>query len=488
MPSQAPVDDPFFRTLKHYIIRTTGLSYYRERDEDLAAAIVRALKGKPFESAKAYIARLSVPNSPHLDDLVEELTIGETFFFRHVEMFNALRDHVFPELARLKGNQRQLRIWSAGCSIGAEPYSLSILLKGELAHRFHGWEIEIIGTDINRRFLRMAREAVYERWALRGMSEEMRLRYFQPQERKWALKRRFVAGVTFQHHNLVRDRFPSMGNNLFAIDLVICRNVMIYFDRKTAGELAEQFHQSLVPGGWLALGHAEPHPETFRAFRPVHASGVTLYQRKTAGGPTRSREEVVDLLAPRRLPPLLPPPGAPPSWISIPEALARIAPPPSPAPAPLVTKAKTPPSLKEGAVTLESVRQMADQGDLAPALMSCQHLLREDQLNAAVHFFHGLILEQAGLSRVARNAFRRAIYLDRRLALAHYHLGSVHQRLRQPGRALRSFRNARAIVEAEQEEIPLPFGDGLTAGDLRNLIDLHLRHLTARPVPRPART
>src|SRR5690349_15146938 len=145
--------DPHFPTLKQHIIETTGLSYYRDKDPDLAAAIVRSLDGAPWVSAAKYLEALSSRGPELQDRLSEELTIGETFFFRHQEMFEALRAHVFPALHAARGDERHLRIWSAGCSVGAEPYSLSILLRSELENLFHDWRIEIIVTDLNRRFM-----------------------------------------------------------------------------------------------------------------------------------------------------------------------------------------------------------------------------------------------------------------------------------------------------------------------------------------------
>lgn len=466
--------DPFFGTLKRYIIETTGLSYYEDKDRDLAMAIARALDGAAFRTASAYLAEISAPAGPALDRLVEELTIGETFFFRHAEMFDALREHVFPEIHSRKADQRHLRIWSAGCSIGAEPYSLSIMLREDLAHRFHDWSIEIIGTDINRRFLRIAREATYESWALRGMPEETIRRYFDRQGKKWVLKRQFTEGITFQHHNLVRDRFPSLGNNLFALDLIICRNVMIYFTHATVRQLAEQFHQSLVPGGWLAVGHAEPHTEIFRAFRTVNAPGAILYQRPSAqaGNPLPGRwldlsKEPVSS-SPWQ-PPRLEIPAQP--MLQKRDAAASRHP-----------LAEAGENQAEQCTDLESVRQLADQGNLVSARNCCERLIEREKLNPAIHLLYGLILEQLEAFEAAREAFRRAIYLDRSMVLGHYHLGIVLQKLGEAHQALRSLRNAHALLAGLDEADAVRNGDGMTVGDLRNAIVLHTKQMSAPSV------
>ena len=109
-----------------------------------------------------------------MDALIEEVTIGETYFFRHREHFDALRDLVLPDLIARNAGQRRLRIWCAGCADGAEPYSLSILLRRELAHLLFGWEVSILGTDINRQCLAIAREGRFEEWSLRSTSEDVK--------------------------------------------------------------------------------------------------------------------------------------------------------------------------------------------------------------------------------------------------------------------------------------------------------------------------
>lgn len=266
-PQAALLHDPQLWELKAWIIQRTGLSYYSERDADLVQALERVFAsadGK-LESASALLKRLQ-SNVRDLDALVEQLTIGETFFFRHLEMFHALRDHLFPDVLRRRATSRTLRIWSAGCSIGAEPYSISILLRDLLGSQFRDWSIHILGTDINRKFLRMAEEGAYEPWTLRGMPPHVLARSFIKEGRKWRISDRCREGVVFRSHNLASDPLPDPLHDLVNFDLVICRNVMIYFDQPAIQRLAQQFYDTLRPGGWLAVGHAEPHTSTFRMF------------------------------------------------------------------------------------------------------------------------------------------------------------------------------------------------------------------------------
>ena len=476
------LEDPNFGALKHYIIESTGLAYYTNRDSDLASAMVRALDGIPWNSAAQYLGKIRELGSLAMDRLAEELTIGETFFFRHSEMFSALKEHVFPDIYERKKEEKYLKIWSAGCSIGAEPYSIAIQLKTELAHLFRGWRIEILGTDINGRFLKMARRAHYEDWALRGMSPETRTRFFDKRGKHWELQKRFTDGVVFQQHNLVKDAFPSLANQLFGFDLVICRNVMIYFDRKTIEHLANQFHQTLLPGGWLALGHAEAHREIFDAYQTVMTPGAILYHRRASG------------LDRQQPPAIWKPPVLPHMPVMLPEVVVKEA----------RAKASTsesmrgvpevvlPEALEIAALSFneaelilpewEGLCALADTGRFAEARASCERLLEFKKFEQpGLYFMHALLLEHAGDSVNAVKSLKKSLYLDRGLAIAHYHLGLILQKLTRKEEAKRSLRNAEDLIAPLSDDAAIRFGDGLTAGDLRSLI----RHQKNRDSDQP---
>jgi len=449
VPSDAHADllkDGHFAALKSWLIEKTGLSYYTDKDSDLATALCRSYGDQPPTAAQ--ILRLvGSGDSEDLDRIVEQLTIGETFFFRHQEMFHALRDYVIPDVLERNKDSRRLRIWSAGCSVGAEPYSLSILLREVLGAKFHDWSIEILGTDINRRFLKIAEKAVYDRWALRGLTEELCRKCFTQHKTKWHLNDQFRQGVRFRHHNLVSDIFPMPTQDLYSFDLVICRNVMIYFDVTTIRRLAEQFHQTLVPGGWLAVGHAEPHTEIFQEYHTINAPGAVLYQRASFHSPRRTEPVVYRIPSPL--------PAAKAATVAIPLPTLAI---------PRIT-------IPEKQADIEKLQMLANTGDLPAALACCERLIAEDRLNASYHFFRGLILAQLGDASGASQALFRCLYLQRDLALAHYYLGVVQTSLGENGD--RHFRNTRDLLAGKSEDASVPLGDELTIGELRALVAIH---------------
>jgi len=197
--------DPSYPRLKEHVIAATGLAYYADKDNDFAVRVAQRMAGQGVRGCGAYLALLAdaARGEAELDALIESLTIGETFFFRHREMFDALRDVVVPDVLARNRATRRLRVWSAGCSIGAEPYSVSMLLRQEFGRELAGWEVTILGTDINREFLARAREGCYEEWGLRNMPEEVRRAHFVRSGKAWRVAPEYREGVSFQYHNLI---------------------------------------------------------------------------------------------------------------------------------------------------------------------------------------------------------------------------------------------------------------------------------------------
>lgn len=437
--------DPMYRRLKEQVLGLTGLRYYADKDEELARRIGRRLASLGLRECSSYLEVLSSPErgAAELDALIAEITIGETYFFRHRDHFDALRDQVAPDLIARNGASRRLRVWCAGCADGSEPYSLSILLKRDLGARLLEWEVSIVATDINRRSLAQAREGRFEEWSFRATPEELRRNCFSHNGRFWNIHPEYQEWVSFQYHNLVEHPFPSLVNNLCSFDLIICRNVMIYFGPELMEKMIRSFHECLVPGGWLLVGPSEPNIAFFQDFRTVNAPGVTLYQ-KPAGSAAEPRLSFF---------PALPLPAPPPAH-------------------PAVTSPPCP--------TLDEVRGDINRGEWERAEEQCRQLLDQDSLDASAHFYHALALEQLNRHGEAERALRRAIYSDRRHALAHYYLGIFLQARGDPRQAARSFENALELLGSRPDGEVFADADGITAAELGKLARMHLEILSGR--------
>lgn len=462
--------DSFFPHLKALVIETTGMAFYADKDEDLARIVAARMGETGLIPCVRYLERIADPfgGRDEMDALVAELTIGETYFFRHKEQFDALRDVILPNVFARNEGVRRLRIWSAGCATGPEPYSLAILLKREFAARIAGWHVSIIGTDINQKFLARAREGRYDEWAFRATPDQIRRECFETVGKQWQILPEYKSCVSFQYHNLIRNKFPSLVENIAGLDVIICRNVVIYFSPENVAELVPCFRETLVDGGWLVMGHAEPNTDLFRSFRTVTQPGAVLYQRV-------DRPEAAIAFRP-------PFPAAPcaPLPLPLPETRRPRLPLQSRPLAPTMTpqfQAQTAPQPQPE--DLNRVRDLADQGRWDEALAVCDGLIAANALDSRAHFYRALVREQQGDAEGCETSLRRAIYLDRHFVLPHYHLGLfLWRRDNLPG-ALRSFRNVLALLDRLPEDHALDDGDSITVGQLRETVGMHVNLIGA---------
>ena len=283
--------DPYYLPLKEFVIERTGMTYYDERESDLMVKLKTRLDAHRMSGCEPYLRLLAHETNgrTEFDALIVELTIGETYFFRHREMFDAIRDIILPNVFERNRSRRRIRVWSAGCSIGAEAYSMSILIRESLGERASDWDVAIVGTDINRHYLAKAEQGEFDDSALCSLPDDVRQRYFEPHAGKWRILPTYRETVRFQYHNLVTSPTPSLMQNLAAFDIILCRNVMIYFSDPLNRRLVANFHDSLAPEGWLVVGHSEPQGDLFDSFRRLLADGAVLYQKPDAT--THSRRD-----------------------------------------------------------------------------------------------------------------------------------------------------------------------------------------------------
>jgi chemotaxis protein methyltransferase CheR len=430
-----------YRLLKENLIRLTGLAYYANRDELLAELIGARLSALGLRDCFSYTEFLAggQEGRAEMDILIGQLAIGETYFFRDAAQFTAIRQIILPALLERNKASMRLRIWSAGCATGAEPYSLAILLRQELGSRAERWEIGIHATDLNRSYLKQAEEGQFREWALRCTSDQVRRECFSKDGPFWSIHPRYKQSISFHHMNLAASEFSPPWAADFHFDLILCRNVMIYFTPEMSHRLIGQLHESLRYGGWLVVGAAEHNLANYTAFRTANTSGAIFYEKTTfQRGEIEMAGEPAEELRTTLLPPCL--------------------------------------SLATPAITLntEGLRQLADCGDWQHATEYGHRLLTQDRLNPSTHFYQALISENVGTDDQSERSLRQAIYLDRKFALAHYHLGLVLKRRRKASAAARSFGNVLTVLEDMPAEALVTGGPGITVIGLRQLAKMHL--------------
>lgn len=432
--------EPLLETFSRFVEERAGLHFPRERWRDLERGL-RAVAGElGFASAAKCALALLSPHAKqdHIALLLARLTVGETYFFREVKAFETLERKVLPELILARrATGRRLRIWSAGCCTGEEAYSIAIVLSRVLPD-LEEWEITILGTDINAQFLKKAAAGIYSQWSFRGVPEEMKTLYFRPVgEGRLEILPRIRRMVTFSCVNLVEDAFPALLTNTNAMDVIFCRNVLMYFSREQAANVAARLHRSLLSDGWLFCAGSEGVRDVFSVFTPANAPGIVAYRKSQ------------------------PTPGA---QVRTPAILRPAPEPPHTAAAPAV-------AAQQSAQPAELAREFADEGRFADALATCDRAIASEKMEPAHHYLRGLILQEQGARAQAAAALRRALYLDHTFVPAHFALGNL---MRHEGRhrdAGRCFRNASGLLRDYASDTVLPDCDGMTAGRLRAIID-----------------
>ncbi|MBD2547365.1 CheR family methyltransferase [Planktothricoides raciborskii] len=219
-------------------------------------------------------------------ELLQLLTTGESYFFRDSGQFLLLKNIILPELIaeqrkvwQQQGKDRPtLRIWSAGCSTGEEPYSLAILLT-EIIPDWQFWHLHIVGTDINSDSIKKAKKGLYGSWSFRTVDEQKKNSYFIPGKSGWQIKDSIKQLVKFEYGNLVKDNFPDFSADIANIDLIVCRNVFVYFEAEAIAHVLRKFYQTLRPGGYLFTAHAELYGQQLDGFSTKVFPESVVYQR-----------------------------------------------------------------------------------------------------------------------------------------------------------------------------------------------------------------
>ncbi len=264
------------------ITNHTGLEI-RERDQAyLNEKILARMKALNVDIAENYYQILAFsPVDGHLEwqNLVTNLTNTDSYFFRDRGQLNVLRHQIFPEIIQRQQNNKTIRICSAGCSTGEEPYSLAIILK-EIIPALEQWDLMILAVDINQAALHKAEIGLYTPWSFRNIDPKIKQQYFRLIDSQYQIDQEISKMVKFEYLNLVKDSFPQVCSDFKELDLIICRNVFIYLNKLAITEVLNKFYQALHPLGYLLTGHAELFSQNLAMFHPKVFPETLVYQRQ----------------------------------------------------------------------------------------------------------------------------------------------------------------------------------------------------------------
>lgn len=466
------VESADYRKVSDLVERRVGIVLSEERAEQLGEAIREEvlLSGtKNFSNYFELISQAPI-SDPLFQALLERVTIGETFFFRDSNQFQALRELVLPELIKKnRAGKEKINILSAGCSTGEEPFSVAILLY-EMIGQGLG-QVNLMGGDINLASLTKAVKANYSKWSFRGVDTEIRDRYFSPNGDYYQLSDEIRGMVRFQYLNLAEELpFDDL-------DLILLRNVTIYFSPAVKEQLFERCFKRLKPGGWLIIGAGELNQRYFRRFEEVSVAGTILYRKGSA-----LKEKA-------------------PSPLSLDQKPKQRA---TEWPAPVIKQSSPKAQPKEE--VYKRAEQRFQQNDLigAERLLSeiietdaralllmarieanrgrhnkgesyCNRYLAKQPDSIEAYYLLGLIYQSEGNLKRAAEVLRHAIFLDRNFVMGQWNLALVYQKLGETQAYRRHLMQVKTLLSRLPEDLEISFSEGQSAARMLQIVEMLLR-------------
>lgn len=496
----APPDEVKLR-IRDFITARSGL-YFKDHDlKDLHKVIEKRRHALRLDSESAYYNYLHNPGNreDELRELLNLLTINHTYFFRNEAQFKALKERVLPEIMARKLRETHetagtakptLRIWSAGCSTGEEPYSIAITLR-ELIPDIDGWDILILATDASSEALKKAKEGVYSAHSVKFVGRSVLSKYFSlsggsPENPRYKIDDSLRAMVQFGYFNLMEGEYPRN------FDVIFCRNVVIYFEFGTTVKVMNMFHDSLDDLGYIFIGYSETLQYLHDKFRMV-AWEDSIYYRKAHEKPLPEKAK--------------PAAGPPEKEVDIGKALENIA---KAEVLAVAAEAKTPPPHKMEELSVEIVKAIhlqeyakaldligkattLDRNAVAPHYMAAEIYMNQgrndearsrlskalaiDPLFAPAYYLSGCIYMVENAFEKAKESLRKAIYLDGSFLIAHFYIAQVFKSEGNAAKAIREYRNTLNLLSRAGSEDIIAYSGGYNAATLMSVVRDNLERL-----------
>ncbi|OFX24331.1 MAG: hypothetical protein A2041_14210 [Bacteroidetes bacterium GWA2_31_9b] len=484
--------------LEGFVAQNLGLSFPKDIWASLERNIISAAKEFGFDDTERFVKHIiSTPlTRENSEILASYLTINETYFWRESESFEALEKKIFPELIKKrKREEKRIRIWSAGCSTGEEPYSIAIALR-RLIPDIDQWNITILASDINPKILQKAIIGEYGQWSFRSAPQWLKEKYFIPKEKgKFEIIPEIKSMVTFEYLNLAEDIFPSSLNNTNAMDIIFCRNVLMYFTQNRATQTLRGLYNSLIQGGYLVVSASELSLQNYAEFATVNFPGVVFY-RKISKKIEHQQQQELTVIGEEYKPIIF---ELPLKHFEIEE---KTKPQISEIENENLHKTEIPinvDSLYEEALSLYSqgsytdvisklqknnlavdeqillIRAYANQGKLGDALKSCEKAIAKNKVDPRLHYLYATILQENSQLNEAIAALKRAIFLDSDFVLSYFSLGNIYRQQGNMRNTKKCYENVLSIInKRSHDDILLEF-EGLNIGRLKEIINASLQ-------------
>ncbi|MBU0700496.1 hypothetical protein KKE26_04275 [bacterium] len=434
-----------FLLFQRYIADNAGLFLDDSKLDTLRTALLArttALNLKDYREYYRFI-NFNPRGEEEFKELMNLLTVGETYFFRDAKHFEILDKYILPDVIKYKKEMgdNSIRIWSAGCSTGEEPYSIAMFLLGNLTIPSL-WDIEILATDVSTKALQKARDGVYTKWSLRAIDRKYTQKYFTTTENRFLLNDEIKKMVKFEYFNLIREPYPltKMGNYW---DIILCKNVTIYFKVDSTRRVIHDFYQSLRDGGTLFIGMSESLFQISDEFNLIEHDNCFLYKKITGQEkPTGYKREI-------KIPTV--------KKIDVESADTIF----NRAKGYFKAKHYDRAIVELGKViriksTHTDARLMladiyANEERYVEAEDECRKVIELNSLLPAAHCLLGVVLGKQKITTEAIPELKKAIYLDQDLAIAHLHLANLYYDNKDYNHSAREFKNVLRLLEKDMD-------------------------------------
>lgn len=491
----AKISDAVLSKLSELVACHLGLHFPRERWLDLQRAVCSAAQECGCQhDLGGFVERLLSPDlrQSQMELLVSHLTVGETYFFREKRGLEVLEKHIVPELIRTRPGEA-VKIWSAGCATGEEPYSVAIVLS-KLIVGAEKWNLEILATDLNPKSLQKASEGIYGEWSFRGVPPWVRGAYFEAvEEVRWAITPAIKKRVRFAQLNLMDDAYAPLMNCPNGVDAILCRNVLMYFTPEAIRKVVRQLHRSLASDGWLIVSPTETSHELFSEFAAVSFGDLTLYRKSAARLTATLALPVFDERQSTALAAEWTMQTPEPVSISSDEANQKASdngkcsdepelPTVSMGQAAALYEQRRYEDLERVVAVLLSkdgdhasamlllARAYANQGKLNAALNWCDKAIAADKMAARAYYLRATILQEQGSIPEGLLALKQAVYAEPQFILGHFALGSLAWKHGRRKESEKHFENVLLLLARWEPEDIVPETEGLSAGRLREMM------------------
>ncbi len=483
------------KMLSHFIEAHMALHFPENRWNDLERNIANAADQFGYSDVKKFIDKIvSTPLSRENTELLaSHLTVNETFFWREPQTFEALERVILPEIIERKSNSgKSIKIWSAGCSGGEEPYSIAIALSRFIPN-IKDWKIQILATDISPVMLNKAEKGVYSKWSFRGTPAWLKSNYFTLiSENRFEISDKIKKMVSFSYLNLAGQCYPSPVNNTNAFDIIYCRNVLMYFNQDRFKRVTKNLHNALLYNGYLIVSANELSSQTFDDFEFVNVPGFTLYKKVHKRSKKNTLVTEIDISALKQ------------NVLSVELDVQEIQEEEIATPVVERVNGSNPVvvdedkeinnmfmsgNYQEVITTLSNknktaedyillVKSHANLGDLVSAASVCESAISESKLDYRLHFIYSKILQNQGRNTDATSSLKRAIFLNPDFVLAYYSLGNILIKTGNNNGAVKNYNNALFTMNKFNDADIVPESEGLSVGRLKEIVSTSIQKYT----------